>query len=47
MFILNNGAQYKVRQAKALRSFANGGDVKQASDHLPIFIEFEFYYDKQ
>ena len=46
MFILNNGAQYKVREARALTTFQNGGDVKKASDHLPIFIELEFYYDK-
>ena len=46
MFILNNGAQYKIREARALTKFQNGGDVKKASDHLPIFIEFEFYYDR-
>lgn len=48
MFILNNGVKYKIREARALTKFQDASlNVKQASDHLPIFIEFEFYVEKK
>ncbi len=39
VFAMNNGAKYEVKKSELPLRFINGGDVKKASDHLPVYVD--------